>query len=40
MLERLNEVHNQAYLNMAAIQKWRKTYYDSKMKSKKSLPTI
>ena len=34
MLERLDEVRNQAYLNMAAIQKWRKTYYDSKMKSK------
>ena len=34
MLERLDEIRGQAYLNMAAIQKWRKTYYDSKMKSK------
>ena len=34
MLEKLDEVRNQAYLNMAAIQKWHKTYYDSKMKSK------
>jgi hypothetical protein len=34
MLERLDEVRNQTYLNMAAVQKWRKTYYDSKMKSK------
>ena len=34
MLERLDEVRTQAYLNMATIQKWRKTYYDSKMKSK------
>ena len=34
MLERLDEVRTQAYLNMTTIRKWRKTYYDSKMKSK------
>lgn len=34
MLEKLDEICGQAYLNTAAIQKWRKTYYDSKMKNK------
>lgn len=34
MLERLDEVQNQTYLNLAATQKWRKTYYDNKMKFK------
>lgn len=34
MLECLNEVRSQAYLNLAAIQKWRKTYYNNTMKSK------
>jgi hypothetical protein len=34
MLEKLDEMRGQAYLNTAAIQKWRKTYYDSKMKNK------
>ena len=34
MLEKLDEIRNQAYLNMTTIQKWRKTYYDSKMKTK------
>jgi hypothetical protein len=34
MLEKLDELRGQAYLNTAAIQKWRKTYYDSKLKNK------
>ena len=29
MLEKMNEIRGQAYHNTAAIQKWRKTYYDS-----------
>ena len=33
-LEKLDEIRGEAYLNTAAIQKWRKTYYDSKMKTK------
>lgn len=33
--EWLNDgVRNQTYLNMATIQKWCKTYYDSKMNTK------
>ena len=39
MLEKLDETRSQAYLNTAAIQKWRKSYYDSKMKDKKITPT-
>jgi hypothetical protein len=39
MLEKLDETPSQAYLNTAAIQKWRKSYYDSKMKDKKIGPT-
>jgi transposase InsO family protein len=39
MLEKLDETRSQAYLNTAAIQKWRKSYYDSKMKEKKIGPT-
>ena len=35
MLEKLDETRTQAYLNTAAIQKWRKSYYDSKMTDKK-----
>ena len=35
MLERKDEIRGQGYLNMASIQKWRTTYYDSKMKPKK-----
>lgn len=34
MLERLDEVRNQAYSNIAIVQKWHKTYYDNKIKSK------
>jgi hypothetical protein len=34
MLEKLDEIRGQAYLNTAAIQKWCKTYYDSKIKTK------
>ena len=33
-LERLDETRGQAYMNMEAIQKQRKTYYDSKLKPK------
>ena len=34
MLEKLDELCTQAYLNMAAIQRRRKTYYDSKVHPK------
>ena len=34
MLEKLNELRAQAYLNMVAIQHRRKTYYDSKVHPK------
>jgi hypothetical protein len=34
MLEKLEETRAQAYLNMVAIQKHRKTYYDSKLEPK------
>ena len=34
MLEKLDEVRGQAYLITAAIQKWRRIYYDSKLKKK------
>lgn len=34
MLERMDEIRSQAYLNMATIQKWCKTYYNIKTKSK------
>lgn len=33
MLECLDELQSQAYLNMTTIQQWHKTYYDNKMKS-------
>jgi hypothetical protein len=34
MLEKLDEIRAQAYLNMLAMQKQRKTYYDSKLEPK------
>ena len=34
MLEKLDEVHAQAYLNMLIMQKQQKTYYDSKLEPK------
>ena len=34
MLEKLDELRAQAYLNMAAIQHCHKTYYDSKVHPK------
>lgn len=34
MLEKLDEIRGHAYLNTAGIQKWCKTYYDSKLKIK------
>jgi hypothetical protein len=34
MLEKLEEMQTQAYLNMLAIQKYCKTYYDSKLEPK------
>jgi hypothetical protein len=34
MLEKLDETHAQAYLNMVAIQKHRKTCYHSKLEPK------
>ena len=34
LLEILDKVKNQAYLNMTTIQKWHNTYYDKKMESK------
>lgn len=39
ILEKLDETWSQAYLNTVAIQKWRKSYYDSKLKDKKISPT-
>ena len=38
MLEKLDETRAQAHLNMKAIQKHRKSYYDSKLASKKLEP--
>ena len=34
MLEKLDETYAQAHLNILAIQKLRKTYYDSKLEPK------
>jgi hypothetical protein len=34
MLEKLDEIRAQAYLNMLAMQKQQKTYYDSKLEPK------
>lgn len=34
MLEKLEGIRGQTYLNTVAIQKWHKTYYDNKMKTK------
>ena len=34
MLEKLDETHAQAHVNMVALQKHRKSYYDSKLVSK------
>ena len=38
MLEKLDETRAQAHLNMEAIQKHRKSYYDSKLAPKKLEP--
>ena len=40
MLEKLDETRAQAHLNMEAIQKHRKSYYDSKLVPKKLEPMI
>lgn len=39
LLEKLDEIRSQAYLNTVATQKWRISYYDSKMIPKNIGPT-
>jgi hypothetical protein len=38
MLEKLDKIQAQAYLNMVAIQNYRKSYYDSKLEPKNLKP--